>query len=69
MNTMSLESLPLKQQSDKDFFRQFQIAHYTKRLSEAQSTEEKSFLRTTLHGLKKAEALTCVSIEGRLFRS
>lgn len=34
-------------------FREWQIAHYTQRLSEAKTTEEKSFLRSTLYNLKK----------------
>lgn len=34
-------------------FREWQIAHYTERLALAKTTEEKSFLRATLHNLKK----------------
>jgi len=36
-----------------DEFREWQIAHYTQRLSEAKTTEERAFLRQTLHNLKK----------------
>jgi hypothetical protein len=31
----------------------WQIKHYTQRLAEAKTTKEKSFLRGTLHNLKK----------------
>jgi hypothetical protein len=34
-------------------FLQFQIAHYTKRLSDATTTEEKAFVRRELYNLKK----------------
>lgn len=34
-------------------FREWQIAHYTQRLKEARTTEERAFLRATLHNLKK----------------
>lgn len=33
----------------------FQIQHYTKRLSEARTTEERAFLRKELYNLKKRE--------------
>jgi len=34
-------------------FLQWQIEHYTQRLAEAKTTKERSFLRSTLHNLKK----------------
>lgn len=37
-------------------FKSFQLAHYAERLSQAKSTEEASFLRQSLHGLKTATA-------------
>lgn len=33
-------------------FQKWQIEHYTQRLKEAKTTEERAFLRQTLHGLK-----------------
>jgi hypothetical protein len=34
-------------------FKKWQVQHYSQRLSEARTTEEKSFLRSQLYNLKK----------------
>jgi len=44
-------------------FKAWQITHYTRRLSEEQSTVGKSFLRTTLFGLKRALMQDSLSYE------
>jgi hypothetical protein len=41
-------------------FRTWQLAHYTQRLSEARTVEERSFLRAELHRPEKSKTMTWV---------
>ncbi len=59
MNTVTIEPT-LAQQIGAPFFLEWQVQHYTQRLEQARrktdNTQERAFLRRTLHGLKQALA-------------
>jgi hypothetical protein len=59
MNNVSIEPT-LVREIGTPFFLEWQVRHYTNRLAEARrktgNTQERSFLRRTLHGLRKSLA-------------